>query len=540
MGIKYMKHVKFFVFLCILTFTVSCGQQKKYVEYKVKKGETMRIIAKKLDMKTSDLLRLNPDFGRKPKENSVIVIPNKKIRLADNSIKSDALKDVIKDDVKKEEAIKEEKEELIEELKKNFIVYEVKKGDTFYSLTRFYNVSQEEMIVLNPILSEGLKVGQVIKIKPIEEGDASENHIYEDVIDENISLKVALLLPFKTNENDTIKSKDLFTKNRLANIVTDFYLGAELAIDSLRKQGIQIDLNVFDTETKSTKIRSILSENDLDNNDVIIGPLYSEEAEVVANKVNTPVVFPLYSKKQHRFSSSQLIKTSPEKKVFREELTTYIKGNFIKGNLILVGDGKSASNSSNAIIKQSLESHDSISVVNVLKPKNGYIAKDRFLKILKPNEDNWVVLTSDNTILVADAINSLISLPEDTHVRVFAINKGKAFDKIANSKLAKINLTYVSDEYVDEASASTQLFNKQYYMKNNALPSFHATKGFDITYDVLMRLASGENLKATFKEGASFRVESKFDYSNKLFGTSENKGLFIVQYNKDLSLTRLK
>ncbi|WP_232457107.1 LysM peptidoglycan-binding domain-containing protein [Polaribacter sp. SA4-12] len=500
----------------------------------------MRIIAKKLDMKTSDLLRLNPDFGRKPKENSVIVIPNKKIRLADNSIKSDALKDVIKDDVKKEEAIKEEKEELIEELKKNFIVYEVKKGDTFYSLTRFYNVSQEEMIVLNPILSEGLKVGQVIKIKPIEEGDASENHIYEDVIDENISLKVALLLPFKTNENDTIKSKDLFTKNRLANIVTDFYLGAELAIDSLRKQGIQIDLNVFDTETKSTKIRSILSENDLDNNDVIIGPLYSEEAEVVANKVNTPVVFPLYSKKQHRFSSSQLIKTSPEKKVFREELTTYIKGNFIKGNLILVGDGKSASNSSNAIIKQSLESHDSISVVNVLKPKNGYIAKDRFLKILKPNEDNWVVLTSDNTILVADAINSLISLPEDTHVRVFAINKGKAFDKIANSKLAKINLTYVSDEYVDEASASTQLFNKQYYMKNNALPSFHATKGFDITYDVLMRLASGENLKATFKEGASFRVESKFDYSNKLFGTSENKGLFIVQYNKDLSLTRLK
>lgn len=535
-----MKHVKFFVFLCFLTFAVSCSQQKKYVEYKVKEGETMRIIAKKLDMKTSDLLRLNPDFGRKPEANSVIVIPNKKIKLADNSIKSDVLKDVIKDDIKKEEAIKEEKEGLIEKLKKDFVVYEVKKGDTFYSLTRFYNVSQEEMIVLNPVLSEGLKVGQIIKIKPLEEGDVSENHIYEDVVDEGISLKVALLLPFKTNENDTIESKDLFIKSRLANIVTDFYLGAEIAIDSLRKQGIQIDLNVFDTETKNTKIRSILSENDLNENDVIIGPLYSEEAEVVANKVNTPVVFPFYSKKQHRFSSSQMIKTSPEKKVFREELTTYIKDNFIKGNLILVGDGKSASNNSNIIIKQSLESHDSINVVNVLKPKNGYIAKDRFLKILKPNEDNWVVLTSDNTVLLDNAINSLISLPDSTNVRVFTYNKGKAFDRIANSKLAKINLTYVSDEYVDEASASTQLFNKQYFKKNNALPSFHATKGFDITYDVLMRLASGGNLKTTFKEGASYRVESKFDYSNKLFGTSENKGLFIVQYNKDLSLTRLK
>jgi hypothetical protein len=235
-----------------------------------------------------------------------------------------------------------------------------------------------------------------------------------------------------------------------------------------------------------------------------------------------------------------LIKTSPEKKVFREELTTYIKDNFIKGNLILVGDGKSASNNSNITIKQSLESHDSINVVNVLKPKDGYIAKDRFLNILKPNEENWVVLTSDNTVLLDNAINSLISLPDSTNVRVFTYNKGKAFDKIANSKLAKINLTYVSDEYVDEASASTQLFNKQYYKKNNALPSFRATKGFDITYDVLIRLASGSNLKTTFKEGASYRVESKFDYSSKLFGVSENKGLFIVQYNKDLSLTRLK
>ena len=55
-----------------------------------------------------------------------------------------------------------------------------------------------------------------------------------------------------------------------------------------------------------------------------------------------------------------------------------------------------------------------------------------------------------------------------------------------------------------------------------------------------MRLASGNSLKDTFNEGASYRVETKFDYSNNTLGVSENKGLFIVQYNKDLSLTRLK
>ncbi|WP_245893459.1 LysM peptidoglycan-binding domain-containing protein [Polaribacter butkevichii] len=535
-----MKHVKFFVFLCILTFTVSCGQQKKYVQYKVKEGETMRAIAQRLDMKTSDLLRLNPDVGRKPEANSVIVIPNKKIKASNSITKGKTVDDKITEAAKNEAALKNKEEELLNELKKNFVVYEVKKGDTFYSLTRFYNVSQENLIALNPILSEGLKVGQHIKIKAIEAGDTSENYIYEDVIERNISLKVALLLPFSAKEHSGTESKDIFQRSKLANMVTDFYLGAEIAIDSLRKQGINIDLNVFDTEKNGTKIKTILAENNLNKNDVVIGPLYSEEVEIVANKVNAPVIFPFYSKNQSKFSASKLIKTSPEKKVFREELTAYIKDNFTKGNLILVGDGKSESNASNAIIKQALQSHDSISVVHILKPNKGYIAKDRFLKILKPNQENWVVLTSGNTILVADAINSLISLPENTSVRVFTFNKGKAFDKIANLKLAKVNLTYVSDEYVNEASASTQQFNKQYAKKNNALPSFSATKGFDITYDVLIRLASGDDLKDTFKDGASFRVESKFDYSSKAFGVSENKGLFIVQYNKDLSLTRLK
>ena len=523
----------------MITFAISCGQQKKYIQYTVKQGETMRTIAKDLDMKTKDLLRLNPDVPRKPSPNTIIIIPSPKKSTTSTITKADTNIDEGKDEVESIEIIDDNTKEL-EELKKHFVVHKVKPKETIYGLKRFYNVSEKDLLSLNPILSEGLKTGQFIKIKPIIKGKKSENLRYEDFIVENASLKVALLLPFKTKEYDSIAAKDIFSKSVLVNIVTDFYLGAEIAIDSLRKQGINIDLNVFDTGKKGTKIHTILAENNLDDNDVVIGPLYSEEAEVVANSIKSPVVFPHYSKKQSSFSSSKLIKTSPEKKVFREELTNYIKDNFTKGNLILVGDGKAVSNNSNAIIKQSLESHDSISVVNVLKPKKGYIAKDRFLEILKPSVDNWVILTSNDNVLVADAINSLISLPDSTHVRVFTFNKGRAFDKVANLKLAKINLTYVSDEYVNEASASTQLFNKQYISKNNALPSYYATKGFDVTYDVLIRLASGNDLKSTFKEGASFRVESKFDYTNKLFGTSENKGLFIVQYNKDLSLTRLK
>ena len=44
----------------------------------MKKGETMKSIAKNYDASTRDLLRLNPDIGRKPKANTVIIVPNKK------------------------------------------------------------------------------------------------------------------------------------------------------------------------------------------------------------------------------------------------------------------------------------------------------------------------------------------------------------------------------------------------------------------------------------------------------------------------------
>ena len=74
-----MKHLKFFIFLCILTFTVSCGQQKRYIQYKVQQGETMSKIAQKLEMSTSSLIRLNPDVTGEPLANTFLVVPEKNL-----------------------------------------------------------------------------------------------------------------------------------------------------------------------------------------------------------------------------------------------------------------------------------------------------------------------------------------------------------------------------------------------------------------------------------------------------------------------------
>jgi LysM repeat protein len=539
MGIEYMKHFKLFIFLCILTFTVSCGQQKRFIQYKVEKGETISAIASKLNMKTQDLLRLNPDSTSEPVANSFIVVPEKKLNNYKNKIKENP--EVIIDPLSNEDKILDEKARLLEELKEKFVIYEVKKGDTFYNFKKNFNLTRGQLLILNPELVAGLKVGQILKIKEIPVEMVFDEIFYEDYIEPLTSVKVALLLPFRTSNynNDTITIQDIFTKNAtLVNIATDFYLGAEMAVDSLRGKGVNIELNVIDTGSRRGEgIRNILSNNDLGSNQAIIGPLYSEEVDVVASAVTIPVIFPVYSHKQAGFSATNIIKTSPEKSVFREELERYIIENIDSGSIIIVSDDKMKNIQMSRLLKASLELEDSINNVHILTPNEGYIEKSRFLEVLLPNTKNWVILATDDNVIVSDAINSLISLPEETTAKVFTFDKGSVYNKIDNRKLAKVGFTYVSEEFVDENSLEARIFRKQYVKKNKALPSFYATKGFDITYDILVRLASGNDLKTTFKQGASARVETKFDYRAS---NTENHGLFIVQYNEDLTVTKLK
>ena len=46
----------------------------------------------------------------------------------------------------------------------NFIMHKVEKGQTIYSITKQYGVSQEKLKVLNPELKDGLKLNQFIRI----------------------------------------------------------------------------------------------------------------------------------------------------------------------------------------------------------------------------------------------------------------------------------------------------------------------------------------------------------------------------------------
>ena len=155
-----MHKIKILAILLLVVVVNSFSQQKKYISYTVKDGETIKSIAKDLDISTRDLLNLNPDIGRKPNVETVIIVPNK---------------------LYKETAISEQK--IIETTG----LYEVQPKETLYGVSKKFDVSISDLINANPGLEDGLKIGMKLKI-PSKNNDAkpeTDNIILHTVVKDN-------------------------------------------------------------------------------------------------------------------------------------------------------------------------------------------------------------------------------------------------------------------------------------------------------------------------------------------------------------------
>ena len=83
-------------------------------------------------------------------------------------------------------------------------------------------------------------------------------------------------------------------------------------------------------------------------------------------------------------------------------------------------------------------------------------------------------------------------------------------------------------------------FVTDYKKKYGAAPNRYVTRGFDLTMDILLRLATAEDLyKASNSDIETEYIENKFRYSKKLFGGYYNEAAYIVRY-EDLKIVEVK
>ena len=413
------------------------------------------------------------------------------------------------------------REELMEEL--DFEIYTVQKSETLYSLSNKFSISQEELITANPQMDEGVREGMVIKIPNRVE---TRKDIFLDEFIEGKKLNVAMMLPFKADRD----SLD-FENDRLLNITTEFYLGALIAIDSLKNNGLSMKLRVYDTKNSEDEVNKLSRGAEFSNFDVVIGPLFLKNIKVISENLQNKkpiIVSPISTKDHSELNNVNLVQEIPTRDHLAMEMIEYIKSKYTDQKLIVIADDKVHPEINMIALLRDLNELNDKEAVVVLRPEEGYIKPDIFKETISAERENWFILFGADNVLASDVVNNLGVLPEENNISLFAFEKGNNFNKIDNNFLARVNFHYASHRFLDREDVSLKNFISRYQRTNKTYPTKYAIEGFDITYDILARLAN-ENPELIHK-GVSRRLSAKYDFIENTSNSILNNGIFIVKY----------
>jgi hypothetical protein len=448
--------------------------------------------------------------------------------------------------------------------------YQVKPKETFYSLGKTFHITEGELTELNPALSEGLKEGMVLKVpsgylapvpiiaqsqpteksveKPVE--NTSGIKILEKVKSETVSSnpevvelskkrglnerkKLVLLLPFNLAkmQNDTVSSANRIKNDKFLNMTLDFYAGAMMAIDSAKVLKLPIDISIYDSqETKNTSnISGLMTQNKLQDADAVIGPFYQSNAEAVANSLrlfNVPVISPL--SKDSANPIDNLYQSIPSNDVVKNAMFDYMRSK--NGNIVAVVDRKKES-----IINYIKQNQKGVAFASLTE--TGGLDVSSLKSLLFPGKMNYVVMETANTAMVKATIKALIDAQRTCQVQLVILEPNSTLDtdEIYFENLVKLKLMYPSVTRQSDES-SVLIFEKEYNLRNKVNPSSYATRGFDVTFDTMMRLVQGKTYQETADLMTTEQVDSKFQYYIKEDGGHANKGVYILYYDSDLTL----
>lgn len=483
--------------------------------------ETKYGISKKYGMTIQELERLNPAIVNDFPVGLKLVIsgsPEAKAIVETNKVK---------DETPKSPAVSTKK--YLEE-------YVVRPKETISSIASDYGMTEQELIALNPELKKGVKLGMILRVpkgqrkEPIkkEQGNLLKN------MKTNARKQLALLLPFNISkiESDTVNSTQArLKKDKFLNMTLDFYSGALMAIDSARVLGMNVDIKILDSqETKNTSnVATLAADQKLNTMDAVIGPFYQSNVEKLAEILEpskTPVISPLSKESGKKFSN--LYQSMPSLEQMRASVFEFMKGK--GGNIVAVVDPKKGS------VKQYLQENQAETRIIGLTAKNTFSA-DSLRVCLKKDKMNYVLMASESTGMILATTNAMLAFQKDYQVQLVIMepNETLDFEEISLTRLTKLKLLYPSLTRPNESVEANQ-FDAKYKKLNKIIPNAFAIRGFDVTFDTLLRLSQEKTFEETIQSDDSEQIESKFNYNaNSTYGYS-NSGIYILYYDTDLSI----
>jgi hypothetical protein len=275
-----------------------------------------------------------------------------------------------------------------------------------------------------------------------------------------------------------------------------------------------------------------MDKNDFTKQDIVIGPLYTENAEYVADRLkfdNVLVLSPL-SKKHNLEERFNLLQAMPSDYINKNILLNKVMQTHRDSTHYYVFGGYGEEEDVSFSVQKLRDITDSTNITQFIS-QNNLINRDSLIEALEPNFDNVLLVTSKSNVLLTDVLTTLNSVRDSLPNRIFLLNKPRNLDKIENSYLNNTKLVYPEDYFIDHNNLQTDNFVNSFRDLHNYYPNTYAYRGFDVTYDIIATLSKNYPIRGDVLANIHRQVQGKFEYVRQPFGGFYNKGVFLIQYS---------
>jgi ABC-type branched-subunit amino acid transport system substrate-binding protein len=345
------------------------------------------------------------------------------------------------------------------------------------------------------------------------------------------SYNVAVLFPFMM--------KDLNPENpqRPNQFVLDLYEGIKLAVDSLKRKGVNINLYPYDTEKDISKVTALLQLPELAFMDMIIGPIYPGHNALVnefAYNNQICIVNPLSN-------NSKLMENNPFVFLYQStledealNLSDYAFSHFTnpspKNNNVMIFFADDYKDSLLALRYKEAATAQKFNVTVFEKakiPKVQQLLSDS----VQLSYVSHIFVSSDDLTLAANVISKL----EVSQMAIPLITKEDwlEFRLLSFAQLERRQAYFLHPDYLDYGKPAVKNFKRTFTNEMNLLPTNFAYEGYDLMFLFGNALKMYGNYFRDGIQKAGFipgKIFPGYDYTN----SNSNKFVPITKFEDQL------
>lgn len=521
---------------------IDATNEEYYNTHIVEEGETLYGISKKYNLSVNDLKNANPGIEEGISIGQEINIPKKEEHIGE----------VIQDDP----VVENEYEISVSD---SVVTHTVLEHETLYSISKRYMVSMDTIKAINGLRNNKVKKGNTLKI-PVKKVNYTilEKEIipiHKDsvlVTDAGVkkgTYKIALLLPFMFAQNDIEMNKTLkFGQMRemypTTKIAFEFYQGFELAADSLRKAGMNIEIYVYDTKKDTATIGEIFKKDELQDVDLVVGPLFKRTIGYTVQlcaKEDIRIVLPFKADASLLHDHPLVFKAVSSNMTLIDGTVDYIVNKHAHHNVIIL---KPYSDADKALYERAksrfnemivdVDSYNTAIVELGLgssggRDLNGYMKKDTTNVVIVPSSDVKFVTSALNRL---NKVMNLNPYAKNLRIVVFGFEDWNKYDDIDVLHRNRLNQHYATYRFVDYNISRGREFVKSFRAHTGVDPTVYSSQGFDVgMYFMSALYLYGTNIENTIDSHAIELVQNNFRFSAIANGSGyENVSVSIVKY----------